>query len=228
MSKRKAISGRKCFENRTTFWLIFLAHLAQEPRARSPSRKRARLLGSGSHDRLPVQSGNKQRRENGQCRALLSSLATGSIRWNVSRDLCALVIAYLLEQRYPTLQSESNRELGQADIEPRTQTRNSKPAVFSPHLDFKKRLRLPRDNGFSNKQNLQFDETVQKTNPPATVSAGKPAKELGVQEVKQKGTRPHWLLGCASHVAEEFYRAEFDGFFKHQQQKTENIGSFSK
>lgn len=63
-------------------------------------------MESESHQLLPVQKGKKQRRENEWCRALPSPSTTGSTRENVSRDLSALVIANLLEQRCPTQLSE--------------------------------------------------------------------------------------------------------------------------
>lgn len=59
---------------------------------------------------MPVHKGKKQRKENERCRALPSSSTTGSTREDVSRDLSALAIAYLPEQRCPTLLSENNTE----------------------------------------------------------------------------------------------------------------------
>ncbi|KAL9126206.1 MAG: hypothetical protein Q9217_004713 [Psora testacea] len=85
------------------------AHLAQEPSARPPLRKSARLLARESHQSLPVQKGKKQRRENERCRALPSPSPTESTREDVSRDHSALAIAYL-PQRRPIQLPENNTE----------------------------------------------------------------------------------------------------------------------
>jgi hypothetical protein len=92
------------------------------------------------------------------------------------------------------------KKLGQANIESCKRPRKSEPAPASPNLDPKERLKLPRDDGLSKKQKVQFKETVLKTNVPVIDSPEKPAKELGVREIEHKERHDPISYWAAHHT----------------------------
>ena len=166
MSKRKRgteKTGGKCFEKRSTIWLTFSAHLAQELSTRSPLRKSARLLERESHPSL------------------------STTRLTVSRDHSTLTIAYLPEQ-YCLIQFSKNniekstndtsfeshlektfhdpneldadhkrkqkKEPGPTDTESRKRPRKSERVAVLLNLDPKKRLKFSGDDNLSKKQRM--------------------------------------------------------------------------
>ena len=169
-----------------------------------------------SHQLLPVQKREKQRRENERRRPFPSSSTTGSIREDVSRDHSALTIAYLPEQHYPTQLFENNTEQSTNDTSFEShfgKTRSASNGLGAGHkrkhqkelgsadTESRKRPRKsgpaavspnldPKErlptDGLSKKQKVQFEEAVPRTSVPVIENPDKPAKELGAREIEQK------------------------------------------
>ena len=203
------------------------------------------------HQLLPVQRGKKQGREKERCRAPPSPSTNGSTKEDVSRDHSALAITYLPEQRHPTQLSKDNtekstdhtsfeshfekthsaghklkheKELGQAGVESRQQTRKSEPAAASPNLDPKERLKSLGDDGLSTKQEVQLDETVPKTNVPVIENPEKSAKDFGVREVDQKERHNPISYWAAHHTWPENFAEHNPMASSHSTNKRQRTG----
>lgn len=162
-------------------------------------------------------------RENERRRALPSPSTTQSLREDVGQDLSSLAIAYLPEQRYPTLFYESSienhigkiystpsgsgaghkrkheKELGQIDRFSK-QARKNESTAASPCLDSKQRLESPRDDGIFEKQKLLFEETAPETKVFVIENPQKPTKQLEVRKTEQKETRDPIKYWAAHHT----------------------------
>ncbi len=88
-------------------------------------------------------------------------------------------------------------EVGEDATEPRKQIQKSEPAATSQG-DPEERLKLPGDESLSNKQKVQFEETIPKPNGAAIGSPENLSKERGVREVEQE-QRQHPISYWAAH-----------------------------